>query len=227
MYSWGGVQGARACANLSLVCAAASSGAESSWARSRRAQPSRGTLEIEPETGREEHRHLCLRAWEGSHDVIRPCAYLVWALGVPVHCSHGREGLGGCRCERLEAKRGNSEQPRTQSLLCPISPSRDAEGVADCVAAWRGDSLTPHVKALAGFLLWFSHRSGVGRGEDKTSQLNFFLMVWWSVWHVNPHCPCSPAWLQWLLLTNSLPQTGKFCYLAQTCSNTLSSQLHI
>lgn len=118
-------------------------------------------------------------------------------------------------------KRGNSEQPRAQSLLCPISPSRDAKGIADCVAAWWGDSLTPRAQALAGFLLRVSHRSEVGRGEDKTSQLNFFLMVWWSVWHVNLHCPCSPAWLQWLLLTNSLPQTGKFCYLVQTCSNTL------
>lgn len=74
MYSRGRVQGVRVCVNLSLVCAAASSGAESSWARSCSAQLGRGTLEITPETGREEHHRLCLRGWEGSrrHDTTPP-----------------------------------------------------------------------------------------------------------------------------------------------------------
>lgn len=51
MYSRGRVRGVCVCINLPLVCAAASSGAASSWARPRRAQLSRGTLEIMPEKG--------------------------------------------------------------------------------------------------------------------------------------------------------------------------------
>lgn len=147
--------------------------------------------------------------------------------GCPCTCSHHQEGLGGCRYKQLQAKKGELQATSHPKVSCVQFHLRETpEGITDCVVVWRGDSLTPHVRALPGFLLCFSHRGGVGRGEDKTSQLNFFLMVWWSVWHVNPHCPCSPAWLQWWLLTNSLPQTGKFCYLAQTCSHTLSSQLH-
>lgn len=45
------MQGACGHIYLSSVCAAASSGAESSWARPCRAQLSRGRLEIKPDTG--------------------------------------------------------------------------------------------------------------------------------------------------------------------------------
>lgn len=89
MYSRGRVQGVCVCVNLSLVCAAASSGAESSWARSCSAQLSRGTLEITPGTGREEH-HRVYACEREARDVIRPHEHLVWALGVPVRCSHSQ-----------------------------------------------------------------------------------------------------------------------------------------
>lgn len=65
------MQGVCVCVKLVLVCAA-SSGAESSWARSHPAQLSRGTLETVPEKGWKSVS-LCVYVCEReARDTIRP-----------------------------------------------------------------------------------------------------------------------------------------------------------